>query len=71
MNTLAVILVLSYTMPGRTPDIILQLEEPSLTMCEAEAHEFLIHGLPESVRVKGANGVYAGCKVPDNYTVAE
>jgi hypothetical protein len=71
MNALAVVLIISYTMPGRTPDITTLIEEPSLAMCEIELHDFLIRGMPDIVREKGAVKVYAGCSVPKDYTVEE
>ena len=71
MNAAAVILVIAYAMPGRTPDISKLIEEPSLEVCWQDAKAFIDRGIPEVIRDKGAIALYAGCKVPSDRTIDE
>ena len=71
MNAAAVILVIAYAMPGRTPDVSKLIEEPSLEVCWQDAKAFIDRGIPEVIRDKGAIALYAGCKVPSDRTIDE
>lgn len=71
MNAAVAVLIIAYVMPGRLPDVMLQLDEPSLAACWTEAMDFVDHGMPDAVKDHGAVGVYAGCKVKAEYTVRD
>ncbi len=69
MNTAVVLLIIAYAMPGRVPDITMKVDEPSLEICWLEAKEFVDRGVPDSLKEKGAVGLYAGCRVPSEYSM--
>ena len=71
MNAAVAVLIIAYVMPGRIPDVQLLLDEPSLELCWSEAQTFVSQGIPDTVKDKGAIGIYAGCKVKAEYTVRE
>ncbi len=69
METAVVFLILAYAMPGRTPDITMKIDEPSLEVCWREAKEFVERGVPDFIKDKGAVGLYAGCRAPSDRTI--
>jgi hypothetical protein len=69
MNTAIVVLILAYAMPGRVPDIAIKIDEPSLEVCWLEAKEFVDRGVPNVLKEKGAVGLYAGCRLPSEYSI--
>lgn len=58
----AVLLIISYVMPGRLPDIQHRLPEPTIEECWTDAKEFVKRGIPKVAADKGAIAVMAACR---------